>query len=123
MTELNEKRTSGVIFTKFGPARKGEPMLPYLLYYGDYKLTDEYNIKYPVVASFLNSVNGEPQCTGSHDVYLYQPKLAKVGDFVTTCEVRGCAFATPLEEVAFGVIEDIYEDSENLVGRARVRFL
>lgn len=121
MTELNEERTAGVIFDKFRHIQ-GRNMQPYLLYYGEHKLTDKYNIKYPVVKNEL--MGGNNFCdSGSCDMYLYQPMLAKVGDYVTTCEVRGCAFSTPVKEVAFGVIEYIYGDVENLVGRARVRFL
>lgn len=119
---LDENRTSGVDFSKC--TLEDKYYNERLLYYGEGgKLTDKYFIKYPVLIK-----DGKICNTGTHPMFLHNFNTTAVGDYVTTCEVKGACFKCTNKELAFGVVEKIYYDKfdplgGNLVGRADVTFL
>lgn len=120
--ELDEQKTSGVDFTRYTPSEAY--LEPGLLHYGKGELTDKYFIKYPV---FITE-NREAVNTGEHDMFLYQYQQAHVGDYVTTCDLKGACFKCDNKDLAFGRILKIYgvegdNDGACLLGRARVAFL
>lgn len=119
---LDPKQTGGVDFSEFSPI-EGRVYSKQLLYYKDGELTNKFFIKN------VHLYDGEKFIkNGEHKMYLYNYKLSKVGDFVSTCPIKGTCFSCGNEELAFGKIIRIYpcsgyNDGGSLVGEADVVFL
>lgn len=119
---LDPVQTGGVDFSEFNPAE--DKYYPEdLLFYKDGELTDKFFIKNVYIKTPEGFKN-----TGKHWMYLYNYNLSKVGDYVTTCPIKGTCFSCENKDLAFGKIEKIYpptgdNDGGILVGGADVIFL
>lgn len=91
-----------------------------LLYYSGSILTNKNFIKNPVLHK-----DGEFFSSGEHTIYVYQH--VKKGAFLSTCAVKGCAFKTDFEEIAFAIaLEDSWKPTDrnaDYVEKVRVKFL
>lgn len=92
-----------------------------MLYYGEGKLTDTYYLKNVHLYK-----NGEFVNTGKHVIYVLAPEV-KVGDYLTTCPVKGVAMRTDNEVCAFAkVIKGSvrpFDRNSDMVLKAYVEFL
>lgn len=70
------------------------PRIENLLYYGNTQITDKYYIRNVYVLSKRNFVN-----KGKHFIYVVGD--VQVGDYLTTCPIRGAALVTKHKELAF----------------------
>lgn len=119
---LDPVQTGGVDFSEFTPP-ENKHYAEGMLYYNEGLLTDKFFIKNVGVKTV-----GGFSTEGKHRLFLYNYKLAKIGDFVTTCPIKGTCFRCENKELAFGRIVEIYppqgdNDGGILVGGADVVFL
>ena len=93
---------------------------PNFLYYKEGKLTDQYYIRNVYLRTEDDFTN-----EGTHTLYILGE--CKVGDYLTTCPIKGVAFVTTDTVTAFArAVSDTVrpiDKPDDIILRARVKFL